>query len=149
MCSKETYETSVCKHICVNRRQEPRRYTAVSPPVSTMTPLAQISLYLNCTVMSSHLLEKKGAKLLTSANLQFSWLCCSARFCLDNWLQLLIQQRACSVVRVQLHAPKYSWIWKANKLYSFLLSACPCVFVESGFLLYNQSPAGFCNWASR
>lgn len=100
MCSKETYETCVCKHICANRRWQPRSYTAVSPPVSTMTHLAQISLSLNCTLMSSQLSEKKGAKLLTSANLQFSWLGCCARFCLDNWLQLLVQRRACSVVRV-------------------------------------------------
>lgn len=92
-------------------------------------------------------LSKKGAKLLTSANLQFLWQGCSYRFCLDNGLQLLIQQRVCSVVRVQFYASKYSWIWKANKLYSFLLPACSCVFVEPGFLLYDQSPAEFPNWA--
>lgn len=110
--------------------------------------LAQISLSLNCTLTSSQL-SKKRAKLLTSANLQFTWQGCSDRFCLDNWLQLLIQQKVCSVVRVQFYASRYSWIWKANKLYSLLLPTCSCVFVEPGFLLCNQSPAGFSNWADR
>lgn len=149
MCSEDICETSVCKHICANRKWQPRRYMAVSPPVSAMTHLAQISPSLNYTLMSSQLSAKKGAKLLTSANLLFSWLGRSARSCLDNWLQLLIQQGLALLWEYSYMLPNTPGFGKQISFTLILLSACPCVFVESGFLLYNQSPAGFRNWASR
>lgn len=45
--------------------------------------------------------------------------------------------------------PKTPGFGKEISFTLFLLSACPRVSAQSGFLLYNQSPAGFCNWASR
>lgn len=35
ICSKETCESSVCKHTCANRKWQPRRYTALGFPIST------------------------------------------------------------------------------------------------------------------